>query len=68
MSNEIEHEITTESDMSDLLAEALYDYADENNMSLSTETFANAMLLTSNDGIIVKTGGHEFHITIVRSR
>lgn len=62
------HEIVTESEMGDLLAEALYEYADENEMHVVTDTFANEGLLTSNEGIVVKIDGHEFQITIVRSR
>ena len=61
----------TEAEFREILEEALGDYEpykDEEGIAY-TETFANAGVLTSNEGLVVHlAGGTEFQVTIVRSR
>lgn len=59
----------TEEEFEACLAEALCQYAEENeDPEPEVETFANAGILTLNRGLVVRIGGAEFQVTIVRSR
>jgi hypothetical protein len=59
----------SEQDFETFLADALDDYADENDVPLRcVATFADAGVLTSNTGLVVRVGDAEFQVTIVRGR
>ena len=52
-----------------LLADAIREFAEENDAwRTRIRTFAEAGVLTSNKGLVVRVGDAEFQITIVRSR
>lgn len=59
--------MTTEIEMSDIIAEALYDVAVENSDYIDISTFEESGILTKNKGIVVKLwDGSEFQVTIVQ--
>ena len=61
--------ITTEEDLRDWLIELLDDAAAERDIPLRIDTFAEAGVLTRNEGIVLRfPGGEEFQITIVKRR
>lgn len=58
----------SEEELEDLLTEALYAWAEQNDEPEPTvETFARMGLLTQNHGLVVRIGEAEFYLTIVRS-
>lgn len=60
---ETEHEFET------FLAEAVEAYGESSNMPQpDIRTFVEAGLLTTNRGVVVRMGGAEFQVTVVRSR
>jgi hypothetical protein len=69
--DEVESEIEDmdEDEFETFLADAINDYAEENDAPLTrTRTFGDAGVLTNNKGLVVRVGDAEFQITIVRSR
>jgi hypothetical protein len=50
------------------LTEALFTYGEENGIKLRTRTFEEAVILTSNKGLVVTMNGCEFQVTIVQSK
>jgi hypothetical protein len=59
----------SEEDLEDFLAEALEALADESGLPHPRiRTFADAGVLTGNRGLVVRIGGAEFQVTVVRSR
>ena len=63
-----------EIDMVELLTAALYSYDEENevydeSIVKNIKTFEEAMVLTSNKGLVIKLeDGTEFQVTVVKSR
>jgi len=53
--------------MQDAMVEALAAYGKENGIEIRTRTYEEAMILTSNKGLVVKMNGCEFQITIVQA-
>jgi len=69
--DEVESEIEDmdEDEFETFLADAISDYAEENDAPLTrTHTFGEAGVLTNNKGLVVRVGDAEFQVTIVRSR
>lgn len=67
--DEVESENMDEDEFETFLADAISDYAEENDAPLTrTRTFGDAGVLTNNKGLVVRVGDAEFQITIVRSR
>ena len=69
--DEVESELEDmdEEEFETLLADAISDYAEENDAPLTrTRTFGDAGVLTNNKGLVVRVGDAEFQVTIVRSR
>ena len=63
--------IMNELEMQELLTDALNfnDEENENNQIKSIKSFQDAIILTSNKGLIIKMNdGSEFQITIIQSR
>lgn len=59
----------TEQEFETFLAEAVEAYAESSDMRRpDVSTFAEAGLLTMNRGVVVRIGGAEFQVTVVRSR
>lgn len=59
----------TEQEFETFLSEAVEAYAESSDMPRpDIRTFAEAGLLTMNRGVVVRMGGVEFQLTIVRSR
>jgi len=59
----------TEQEFETFLAEAVEAYAESSDMPRpDVSTFAEAGLLTMNRGVVVRIGGAEFQVTVVRSR
>ena len=76
-SNTVHEDDEVESELEDMdeeefetfLADAISDYAEENDAPLTrTRTFGEAGVLTNNKGLVVRVGDAEFQVTIVRSR
>lgn len=66
---ESEFEDMDEEEFETFLADAICDYAEENDAPRTgSRTFGEAGLLTSNKGLVVRVGDAEFQVTIVRSR
>jgi len=66
---ESEFEDMDEEEFETFLADAISDYAEENDAPRTrVRTFGDAGLLTNNRGLVVRVGDAEFQITIVRSR
>ncbi len=66
---EAEFEDMDEEEFETFLADAINDYAEENDAPRThIRTFGEAGLLTGNKGLVVRVGDTEFQITIVRSR
>ena len=69
--DEVESELEDmdEEEFETFLADAISDYAEENDAPLTrTRTFGEAGVLTNNKGLVVRVGDAEFQVTIVRSR
>jgi|CXWL01.1.fsa_nt_gi hypothetical protein len=69
--DEVESELEDmdEEDFETFLADAISDYAEENDAPRTrTRTFGEAGVLTNNKGLVVRVGDAEFQVTIVRSR
>jgi hypothetical protein len=66
--NETEpYEEMNERDFCELLGEALFEYAENNDREEpDIQTFEEAGLLTKNKGIVVRLGEMEFQVSIVR--
>jgi hypothetical protein len=60
--------VTTEDAFEQFLADALNSHAEDNGTSLRIATFAEAVVLTRNKGLVVRIGDAEFQVTIARSR
>jgi hypothetical protein len=59
----------SERDMEDYLTEALFEHAvAQGDPEPEVQTFADAQLLTGNRGLVVRIGGAEFQLTIMRAR
>ena len=65
----------TESKMTEILTEALYLFVEENEeheengVIRGVKTFEEAMVLTSNKGLVIRLeDGSEFQVTVVKSR
>ena len=59
----------SEQEFAEYLMEAIDLRAEEDGEDLpEVDTFAGAGILTSNKGLVVRLGGAEFQLTIVRSR
>lgn len=54
-----------EADLAELISECLLDSED---MSIDVTSFADAGVMTRNVGLVVTVGGHQFQVTIVKSR
>lgn len=76
-SNTVQEDDEVESELEDMdeeefetfLADAISDYAEENDPPRTrSRTFGEAGVLTNNKGLVVRIGDAEFQITIVRSR
>ena len=76
-SNTVHEDDEVESELEDMdeeefetfLADAISEYAAENDAPLTrTRTFGEAGVLTNNKGLVVRVGDAEFQVTIVRSR
>ena len=76
-SNTVHEDDEVESELEDMdeeefetfLADAISDYAEENDAPRTrTRTFGEAGVLTNNKGLVVHVGDAEFQVTIVRSR
>jgi hypothetical protein len=76
-SNTVHEDDEVESELEDMdeeefetfLADAISDYAEENDAPRTrTRTFGEAGVLTNNKGLVVRVGDAEFQVTIVRSR
>jgi len=76
-SNTVHEDDEVESELEDMdeeefetfLADAISDYAEENDAPLTrTRTFGEAGVLTNNKGLVVRVGDAEFQVTIARSR
>ena len=66
---ESEFEDMDEDEFETFLADAIRDYAEENDAPRTrTSTFGEAGVLTNNKGLVVRIGDAEFQVTIVRSR
>lgn len=66
---ESEFEEMDEEESETFLAEAIREFAEENDGPRTrTRTFGEAGVLTSNKGLVVRIGDAEFQVTIVRSR
>jgi hypothetical protein len=64
-----EFEDMDEDEFETFLADAINDYAEENDAPRTRiRTFGEAGLLTGNKGLVVRVGDAEFQLTIVRSR
>jgi hypothetical protein len=64
-----EFEDMDEDEFETFLADAINDYAEENDTPRARiRTFGEAGLLTGNKGLVVRVGAAEFQLTIVRSR
>ena len=63
---------TTEDDIVDMISEALYLYEEEYSTnddpdeSISTRTYAEVGMLTSNSGLVLRIGDDEYQITVVK--
>ncbi len=69
--DEVESELEDmdEEEFETFLADAIGDYAEENDAPVTrTRTFGEAGVLTNNKGLVVRVGEAEFQVTIVRSR
>jgi len=69
--DEVESELEDmdEEEFETLLADAISDYAEENDTPRTrTRTFGEAGVLTNNKGLVVRVGDAEFQVTIVSSR
>jgi len=69
--DEVESELEDmdEEEFETFLADAISEYAEENDAPLTrTRTFGEAGVLTNNKGLVVRVGDAEFQVTIVRSR
>lgn len=66
---ESEFEDMDEEEFETFLADAIREFAEENDAPRTrTRTFGETELLTSNKGLVVRIGDAEFQLTIVRSR
>lgn len=52
----------------EIIAEALYQLADEAGLDLSLSSYGEAGILTTDEGIVLDLGDSEFQVTIVRSK
>ena len=62
---------TTEDDIVDMISEALYLYEAEYEVEnpdeqLSTRTYEEVGMLTSNSGLVLRIGDEEYQITVVK--
>ena len=62
---------TTEDDIVDMISEALYLYEAEYEIEnpdeqLSTRTYAEVGMLTSNAGLVLRIGDEEYQITVIK--
>jgi len=63
--------MTNEDDIVDMISEALYLYEAEYEVEnpdeqLSTRTYAEVGMLTSNAGLVLRIGDEEYQITVVK--
>jgi hypothetical protein len=64
-----EFEDMDEEEFETFLADAITEFAEENDAPRTRiRTFAEAALLTGNNGLVVRIGEAEFQLTVVRSR
>jgi len=69
MEHDTNQENMTEEEFEAVLAEAIEDYVDDNDLpGTEVQTFDAVGLLTRNRGLVVRIGRAEFQLTIVRSR
>lgn len=68
---------TTEEEFVQFLQEAFMEVEEQHNdemgeddeeLEIEARTFREACVLTSNEGLVVRIGGREFHVTVVQSR
>ena len=62
---------TTEDDIVDMISEALYLYEEEYEVEnpdeqISTRTYAEVGMLTSNSGLVLRIGDEEYQITVIK--
>ena len=62
---------TTEDDIVDMISEALYLYEAEYEIEnpdeqISTRTYAEVGMLTSNAGLVLRIGDEEYQITVIK--
>ena len=62
---------TTEDDIVDMISEALYLYEAEYEVEnpdeqISTRTYAEVGMLTSNAGLVLRIGDEEYQITVIK--
>jgi len=58
-----------ESEVVDLITEAIYLYDEENEIDggVDIRTYDEVGMMTNNKGLVVKVGGKKFQITVVRA-
>ncbi|KPL72246.1 hypothetical protein ADN00_15630 [Ornatilinea apprima] len=57
----------TEYEVSDLIANAIYMWLDEEDCDASISTYEQAGVLTNNEGLVVTINGKKFQVTVVRA-
>jgi len=61
--------IETAEGMREFIAEALWSEAEESGTDLTTTTYAEAGVLTMDEGLVIRLAdGTEYQVTVVRSR